>query len=273
MPALTWLIMYAILSGFTAAFLYGVYKRIRIYFKGAPPRNFDHIGERIYRVVINAFAQRKVMKKRYPGLMHLLIYSGIIVLAIGTTLVMIDSDFWEPLFHSQFLVGNFYLIFELALDVFGLVAIAGLLVAIIRRTFSRPPNLPTSRDDIFIFASLIVILVTGYVMEGIRLAIDKPPWAPWSFVGYRVALFLESRRTGRSRIIFNLPWPMVVPCITGIHRRSLYSIHEIVPSHHFAFECSLHPHAAERATEHSLRFEAANGVGKLRRKSRSGEHC
>jgi Fe-S oxidoreductase/nitrate reductase gamma subunit len=125
--------------------------------------------------------------------MHILIYSGIIVLLIGTTLVMIDSDLWVPLFKHQILVGYFYLTFESFLDGFGLVAIAGLFIAIIRRIFTRPPNLPSSRDDTFIFSALLVILLTGYLLEGIRLAVDKPPWAPWSFVGYRIALLLDSR--------------------------------------------------------------------------------
>ena len=43
MPVLTALIMYAVLSGFAAAFLYGIYKRFRIYFKGSGPPSIDHI--------------------------------------------------------------------------------------------------------------------------------------------------------------------------------------------------------------------------------------
>ena len=192
MPALTYLIMYAILSGFVAAFIYGFYRRLRIYFRGSSPPTFDNIQERVGRALVNAFAQRKVVKKTFPGVMHILIYSGIIVLFIGTTLVMADNDFWQPLFHQQFLVGDFYLSFEFFLDAFGLVAIAGLILALIRRAVSRPPNLPTSRDDVFIFSILLIILPTGYLLEGIRLAIDKPVWAPWSFVGYQVAQLLTA---------------------------------------------------------------------------------
>jgi len=208
MPALTALIMYIVLSGFAAAFLYGIYRRLRVYFRGSPPPRFDHIKARVFRAIRNAFAQRKVLKKTYPGLMHLLIYSGIIALFIGTTLVLLDFDIWETFFHQQILVGNFYLFFELFLDAFGLVAIAGFLIAIYRRTVSRPPNLPTSRDDIYIFSILLVILVTGYLMEGIRLAVDKPPWAPWSFVGYQVAFLLESRGfdTGGAITFFRGLW-------------------------------------------------------------------
>lgn len=193
MPAVTALIMYMIASGSAAVFLYGVYRRLRIYLRGSPPVRFDHLSERIRRSIVNAFTQKKVLRKRFPGVMHLLIYSGIIVLFIGTTLVALNVDFWEVVFHQEFLVGNFYLFFELFLDAFGLVAIAGLILAIYRRTVSKPQNLPTARDDLYIFSALLLILFTGYLMEGIRLAHDKPLWAPWSFVGYQVALLLEAR--------------------------------------------------------------------------------
>lgn len=191
MPPLTALIMYIVLSGFAAVFLYGIYRRLRIYLWGSGPLQFDYIADRIRRSVVNAFGQKKVVRKRFPGLMHLFIYSGIIVLFIGTILVALNVDFWEPVFHQEFLVGYFYLFFELFLDAFGLVAIVGILLAIYRRTVSRPQNLPTAKGDVYVLAALLVIMITGYLMEGIRLAVDKPAWAPWSFVGYRVALMLE----------------------------------------------------------------------------------
>lgn len=193
--------MYAVLSGFVAIFLYGICKRFKLYFKGGGPPAIDHFKERAVRATVNAFAQRRVLKKPYPGLSHLLIYSGIIVLLVGTTLVFLDNDIWQTLFHTQILVGNFYLFFEFFLDAFGLVAIAGLLIAIVRRTVSKPPNLPTSRDDVFIFSVLIVILITGYVLEGIRLLVDKPIWGSWSFIGYQVSLFLGNQRLDGPSII------------------------------------------------------------------------
>jgi len=190
MPALTPLIMYIVVSGFAAVFLYGVYRRFRLYFRGVTRFQLDRLGERITNAFVNAFAQRKVVKKPFPGLMHLFIYVGFVVLLIGTTLVFLDYDIWKTFFHQQILIGNFYLLYETSLDAFGLVAIAGLLIAIFRRAIIRPPNLPGSRDDVFIYSTLIVILITGYIMEGIRLAVDNPPWGAWSFVGYQVSLLL-----------------------------------------------------------------------------------
>ena len=165
MPALTPLIMYIVLSGFAAIFVYGVYRRFRMYFRGVTRFQLNGIGGRVERVFVNVFAQRKIVKKQYPGLMHSFIYLGFLVLLIGTSLVMLDFDIWTTFFHQQILVGYFYLVFEASLDAFGLLAITGLLFGICRRTVTKPSNLPTSRDDLFIYSVLIVVLITGYIME------------------------------------------------------------------------------------------------------------
>jgi Fe-S oxidoreductase/nitrate reductase gamma subunit len=209
----------------------------------------------------NIFAQRKVAKRKYPGVMHILIYSGIVVLFIGTTLVMIDSDLWVPLFHRQILVGTFYLTFESLLDAFGLVAIAGLVVAVFRRAISKPQNLPNSRDDVFIFSILLVILPTGYLLEGIRLAVDKPPWAPWSFVGYRVALLLSANGlVGPSLIRFyeGLWWFHAILAFTAVASIPYTKLFHIITSPMNALFQHLRPRG-QLSTPFDLRQVMASG--------------
>ncbi len=179
--------MYAVLSGFTLLFLWGIYRHYRVWRKGKPEPFFDNVGARLVRMLGNAFAQRKVVKSAYPGIMHTLVYSGIVVLFIGTTLVFLDYDFWLTFLGTQFLRGNFYLFFEAALDLFGILAIIGLMVASYRRYITKPSNLPSTNDDLFAVIVLVVICITGYVMEGLRLALRQPEWAQYSFVGYRIA--------------------------------------------------------------------------------------
>ena len=253
--------MYAVLSGFALVFLYGLYRRIRVYVRGSSPPNLARAPERILRTIANVFAQRKVIKKAYPGLMHLLIYSGIIVLFIGTTLVMIDSDLWVPLFHRQILVGYFYLTFESFLDFFGLVALGGLALAVIRRVVLKPKNLPSSRDDVFIFSILIVILLTGYLMEGIRLAVDKPPWGPWSFVGYQVANILSARGlVGPSLVRFydGLWWFHAILAFTAVASIPYTKLFHIFTSPFNAFFLHLRP-KGQLSTPFDLRQLIASG--------------
>ena len=53
--------------------------------------------------------------------MHQAIFWGMVVLVVGTALATVDQDFTNLLFDFQILRGSFYRLFELALDVFGVV--------------------------------------------------------------------------------------------------------------------------------------------------------
>lgn len=205
LPPDTAVLMYSILAIFALVMLYGVYRRYRFWAKGGARPPFDHPGIRLRKMIVYAFGQRKVVKQAFPALMHFLIYSGIVVLFIGTMLVFLDYDFYYTFFSRQFLEGEFYLGFEIFLDAFGLIAILGFVAAAYRRYVRKPSNLPSIRDDLFILAILLIICVTGYVMEGLRLAVRQPPWAPWSFVGFRIAqLFLASGMTVESASAYYL---------------------------------------------------------------------
>src|SRR5690606_40716371 len=79
----------------------------------------------------------------------------------------------------------FYLVFQsLILDLFGLGAIVGLLIALWNRYVIRPRRLTHGVwSDGFILVSLLVIMVTGFLVEGLRIVATQDPWAAWSPVG------------------------------------------------------------------------------------------
>ena len=147
-----------------------------------------------------------------------------VVLFIGTALATLDQDVAYLIFGSQFLVGNIYRAFELALDVFGVVLIVGLVGAVIRRYVVRTPRLqngvpPTFRwDSAVLLASLLVIAVTGFVVEGLRLAEGsrlaaqdpaQAPWfqaAGWAPVGWLVAQSLSGVPSETLRLWHQVFW-------------------------------------------------------------------
>ena len=67
-------------------------------------------------------AQKRVHKKSLGALLHLLLFSGFVVLTIGTTLLMIAYDGPYNFHH-----GWYYLIYELTMDVFGVAFIASVV--------------------------------------------------------------------------------------------------------------------------------------------------
>ena len=174
-------------------FGYGVIRRARRWLKGKHERRTDHFFTRIWLVIVQAIGQVRTLKDLYPGIMHFSIFWGMIALFIGTILATVDWDITHLIFNVQFLTGWVYVFYELILDIFGLLLFVGLGMAIYRRYVIRPDrlaNLPGRNpkwDDLYVLIMLVIIGITGYLVEGLRIAVAQPDWAPWSPVGNAIA--------------------------------------------------------------------------------------
>jgi Fe-S oxidoreductase len=90
---------------------------------------------------------------------------------------------------GKLLIGPFYLIYELVLDLAGLFFVVALGMAIYRRYIQRPDRLGSTRlfgGFTFTLTILLVINLTGLLVEGLRLAVVQPAWGPWSLVGWSI---------------------------------------------------------------------------------------
>jgi Fe-S oxidoreductase len=176
-----------------AVFVYGFWRHLRRWRAGKPEKLDLSLWERVKALVKYGLVQARLSKEPKAMLMHQGIFWGMVVLAIGTALATVDWDVTHYIFHFQFLRGNVYLTYKTAMDLFGLALIAGLLVASFRRYVLRPEKLKTPKpptfvlDSFYLLATLGFISVTGFFVEGTRLAATTPPWAEWSFVGGAVA--------------------------------------------------------------------------------------
>jgi Fe-S oxidoreductase/nitrate reductase gamma subunit len=172
---------------------YGVFRHVRRWLKGKPERRFDHLGTRIWSVIVQAVGQKRTLQDLFPGIMHFTVFWGMIALLIGTALATIDWDITHLFFGFQFLTGSVYIIYELVLDILSLFLIFGLGMAIYRRYFVRPDrlaNMPGEGlkwDDLYVLTMLVLIAITGYLVEGLRIAVTQPDWAAWSPVGNAIA--------------------------------------------------------------------------------------
>ncbi len=177
-----------------SAMLLGVYWRAQVWRKGRPAGRFDRLGERFKRLIKYAIAQAKILNQRYPGVMHFGVFWGFVLLFIGTVLATLDADIWEPL-GGKLLGGPFYLVYELALDLAGLAFVVALGMAIYRRYVQRPDRLSSTRlfgGFTFTLTILLVINVTGLLVEGLRIAVVQPAWGPWSPVGWAMGQLLHA---------------------------------------------------------------------------------
>ncbi len=136
------------------------------------------------RHVLTAFldviTQRRVLKELIPGLIHLCIFWGMLFCLVATCLVALQADFGVPILY-----GDFYLYFmSLGVDLAGFVAIVGVCAAFIRRISKVNKHLVSRTSDYVVLITFFVILVSGFVVEGLRIAGTQDPWAIWSPIGY-----------------------------------------------------------------------------------------
>jgi nitrate reductase gamma subunit len=177
--------MYLLTAAALAILAWGFWQRLKVYRQGKALNRTDELAGRVAGALKAALSQVQVLRVPGAGTAHGLFFWGFFLLFIGTCLIVVQADFTDPLFGVQFLKGHFYLLFSVVLDVAGAVAIVMLGGLCVRRYFFRPPGLPMKRDDAIAHALLLAILVTGFVIEGARMAATElgTPLAAWSPVG------------------------------------------------------------------------------------------
>ncbi|MGB8656205.1 MAG: heterodisulfide reductase-related iron-sulfur binding cluster [Candidatus Zixiibacteriota bacterium] len=189
-------------------FVYGLAKRIRLWRIGKPENRLDNISKRIRSVLSFGFLHKRILKEPYPGIMHLFIFWGFLILLLGTILIFVQEDVTRLLFGSTFIHGNFYLVFSFLLDLFGLLAVAGVILAAFRRYVLKPERIDNRLEDWVGLLLIFLVLVTGFLTEGLRIAITRPGFERYSFVGWQISkLFSENPgATGSLRAFHATSW-------------------------------------------------------------------
>jgi Fe-S oxidoreductase/nitrate reductase gamma subunit len=212
-PALEvlWYVL-AVLS--TLVFVYGVARPVVKYGhgrrEGLPPRR--ELPGRI-RDALRILLSHVTVKRRdaYAGFAHAGIFYGFVVLFVGTVILAINTDLTEPFFGWRFFEGDFYLAYSIVLDVLGLALLAGVVLMMVRRGIIRPRKLDYDRPDRegetperrvyrvgdWVFVGILLVLVlTGYVLEGARIAMEQPGYDEFSPAGWVAAQGFDALGAG-----------------------------------------------------------------------------
>ena len=185
--------LYLLLPFVISIIIYGLVRRSRVWRLGKPQFSFDHLPTRILRVLRGGAGTERVLRDGYSGVMHICIMSSMIVLFLVTALLAIDD--YIPV---DILVGPRYLGYSLVADVFGIVGLVGVGMAIGHR-WARPRTawLPTW-EDWLIVGGLGVLLISGFLVEGLRIHTSEihvnPEWSYWSPGGWIVAKIFSGVR-------------------------------------------------------------------------------
>ncbi len=164
---------------------------------GKSKLRLDHPLQRLILAAGHVFSQRRLLLRTYPGMLHFALFYGVLLLFIGTVIVGFQADVAEPLFGWYFFQGSFYQIFSFVLDLAGLAAIAAVLMGLWRRYIIKPEFIGGEKNWASVLWLLLAVLVTGFIVEGLRIAATRPEWAACSPVGLAVSVPLRSLATER----------------------------------------------------------------------------
>ncbi|MBN1627207.1 MAG: 4Fe-4S dicluster domain-containing protein, partial [Deltaproteobacteria bacterium] len=118
----------------------------------------------LYVFIIDVLLQRRILKESFiRWVMHMFIYGGFMLLLLmhaldGIITASVFSDYASTLYPFFFLR-----------DLFGVIVIAGLVIAVYRRSTKKLPRFRTNRKDTYAIILVAVIFISGFFMEGLKI--------------------------------------------------------------------------------------------------------
>ena len=138
----------------------------------------------------------------YAGFFHILIFGGFVVLTVRSLALVV-----EGLIPGFVLLpgaaGNAY---TLVKDVFEVLTLVGVLLAVFRRAFARPKRLDLTWDAWLILFLIGFLMVTDLVAEGARTALAPGHATPWAPVVAAIAGALAGAAPATLQALYEWCW-------------------------------------------------------------------
>jgi len=156
-------IIFIIVFVLSFALLFWSLRNLIVYLKVAKKKDdrFNNYGSRIKNVLKIAFGQSKLLREPIAGIEHFLIFWGF-MLFLFAVLEAIIQGFYSP-FTLSFL-GPFFSAITLVQDFFGILVLAAIFVAFVRRFIIKVPRLQVDKSaslDATVILLLIVLVVVS----------------------------------------------------------------------------------------------------------------
>lgn len=172
-------------------FAYGMFSKVKKWSQGKKLINDTRLDNSIKERIINLLSlglfQKKIRNKKLPGFAHALVFLGFAILWMVTNIVAIQD---YELTGVYFFQGSFYKGLSMAADLAGLAILIGATIFTLRRYVFVDKSLDNSQNDWLQLAFLYLLVITGFLVEGLRMAGTQniEPFAP---VGAFIAQSLQ----------------------------------------------------------------------------------
>jgi Fe-S oxidoreductase/nitrate reductase gamma subunit len=154
-------------------------------------------------LLIKSMASQNLLKEqKITGVMHLMVFYGFVVLAFGTAILMIEEHF-----GLRFLKGSVFVFYKITLNTFGLAALIGLSGLLLRRYLLKKAAGANGIDSFLTLFLPILILITGFIVQGSRIAaspVENSGWEWWAYPSYPIVALFEN--TSISLTVHKMSW-------------------------------------------------------------------
>ncbi len=195
--------------GITAilVFIHLFRKKFSLLKEGRPEELRNYPEKRISLLLKTVFSHRLIFRDAYAGIMHVLLFWGGLVLGVLCLIFFLEHNITGPVWNNYFIQGPVYSVLSFAGDLAGLMMLAGFIMAGFRRYVSRPVRLHTSAADGIFLLSGILLILSGFLTEGLRIAADGfPDCDSASFAGRAAALLFSGIYDGTLIVMFRGMW-------------------------------------------------------------------
>ncbi len=181
-------------------FAYSIWGYYRLLKMAKPENRFDRIGERVKRMLLFAFGQKRILSDASTGLMHAFIFWGFCVLAIRTISAFAEgfsSTSMDWFVNSS--VGTVYLY---AKDAFVILVTIMVLYAAFRRAVLRPKRVDPSMEAYLVLLLIFILMITDMSMDAASAVLGEKV----AFNGHILAGMLAGLSNHGLQLIYNISW-------------------------------------------------------------------
>ncbi len=165
-------------------FAFGFWQHYKLWRLGQADDRSGHWFTRLKSTLAVSVVNIRILSwsELYPGIMHVLIFGGTALLILGKV-VRLFSYLVELTNPPQ----SVFLYASWTSEIGAVLIIIGGCMAIYRRYIVKPSRLDTKPEDTLVYIWIFLILLTGFMAKGYRIAtsdVSPTDWAMWSPVGY-----------------------------------------------------------------------------------------
>lgn len=153
--------------------------------KKAGPK-IGHFPARLNAVLVDVIGQRRVRRKKAPGLAHTMIFWGFIVITVGTVEMMVEGVFHGV--NLTLLGTKVFGAYNTLADVMTLLVLLGVCFGFFRRLVLKPVHLPTGRDALLVLAITGSLMLSLFAMNAFRVAGSPEEMAGYFPLSSKLAL-------------------------------------------------------------------------------------